>query len=345
VENVAVLALALVLDLAFGEPPNVVHPVAWLGRVIGWCFPAGRDSGLRMETKRKVKQFLYGMAVVLAVTGAATAAALFGLAYLQTVSSWAYVMAGAIVLKMTFSIRGLRKAAVEVKSLLLRDKLEQSRDELKALVGRDTAKLSEGQVVSAVVESVAENSCDSVVAPLFFFLIFGVPGAVAYRVINTFDAMVGHHGKWEYLGKFAARLDTAANWAPARISALMIVGAASRGGGKRWDNGLAPLDSAGPACGMTKVAGRGQGGVRSAWRVMRRDWRRTESQNAGWTMGAAAGALGVRLEKAGFYALGDENNALTTGTIDGSLRLLTGQTAIWGAVCLMVVVVRGLAGW
>ena len=136
---------------------------------------------------------------------------------------------------MTFSIKGLRRAAFKIKNLLQDDDLDKTRFELRALVSRDTAGLPRPLLASAAVESVAEGTCDSLVAPLFYFLLLGVPGAIGYRVVNTLDAMIGYHGKYEYLGKFAARLDDVLNYIPARLAALLLVLAAafqkSRDGG------------------------------------------------------------------------------------------------------------------
>jgi len=305
VENVAVLLLALAIDLAFGDPPNAFHPVAWLGRLIAPVMRPALRSGQR-------RQFVYGLVVVSLVTVAAAAGVYFLLVNLYEVSVIAYVIAAALLLKASFSLRGLRSAAVSVKRLLSAGKDDQARFELRALVGRDTAGLDRSQMTSAVVESVAENSCDSFVAPLFYFILFGVPGAVAYRVINTFDAMVGHHGEWEYPGKFAARLDDAANYIPARLSAFLLA----------------------LATGVTRQ------NLAGAWRVMRRDHRLTESPNAGWTMSAAAGALGLTLEKVGYYRLGGDGAAPTVAAIGASLSLLTGQAVIWAGMCLIVEVLR-----
>ena len=191
------------------------------------------------------------------------------------------------------------------------DKLAEARFELRSLVGRDTSKLDKSLMVSATVESVAENSCDSFFAPLFYFLFFGVPGAIAYRVINTLDAMIGHHGEFEYLGKFAARLDTVANFIPARITALIIVLAA-------W------------------ICKRNASG---AWRIMLRDRRKTESPNAGWTMSAIAGALGVQLEKVGYYKLGDNHNSLSLSTIDASLQIVMTAALIWSLLLILAEVI------
>ena len=139
-------------------------------------------------------------------------------------------------------------------------------------------------------------------APLFYFLFLGVPGAIGYRVINTLDAMIGHHGEYEYLGKVAAKLDSVANYIPARITALAIVVASWL-----WKQNAA-----------------------SAWHIMWRDRSNTESPNAGWTMAAIAGALQVQLEKVGYYKLGDSLNQLSLKSIDVTLKVVLTATAIWG---------------
>jgi adenosylcobinamide-phosphate synthase len=182
---------------------------------------------------------------------------------------------------------------------------------LKSLVSRDTDELNKSQVISAAVESAAENICDSFVAPLFYFLLFGVPGAIACRVINTFDAMVGYHGRWEYLGRFAARLDDVANFIPARITALIIV-------------------LASPIC---------RKNTSQAWHIMIRDHKKTESPNAGWTIGAIAGALGVQLEKAGHYKLGDNHFPLSVDTIDSSRQIILVAAIIWCLISTLAEVI------
>ena len=145
-------------------------------------------------------------------------------------------------------------------------------------MSRDTAALDAPLVASAAVESVAENATDSYLGPWLWFAVGGLPGAFAYRAVNTLDSMIGYHGPYEYLGKGSARLDDAMNLLPARVAGVLLVVAAPFQGGS----------------------------LREAWRVLRRDRRRTESPNAGWPMAAMAGALGVRLEKPGDYRIGGE---------------------------------------
>ena len=158
----------------------------------------------------------------------------------------------------------------------------------------------------------AEGTCDSLVAPLFYFLLLGVPGAIGYRVVNTMDSMIGYHGKYEYLGKFAARLDDVLNFIPARLATWLLVLSA-------W---------------VIKRNGR------HAWRTALRDHVRTESPNAGWPMAAMAGALDVRLEKAGYYRLGDGKTALAPETIDKAVRLFLTAASCWAPVLLLTGVIR-----
>jgi len=264
---VAVVLLAVALDLAFGDPPNRLHPVAWIGRALatGWRRLCHGPAWLLLVT---------GGALTLAVTAlaAATGALVSGLA---AALGPAGLVVEAAAMKATISPRGLVRAARSVAGALGGGALDEARARLAFhLVSRPTARLDAGEVASGAVESVAENLTDAVVAPIAFFLVLGVPGALAYRALNTADTMLGYReGPLEHFGKLAARLDDLANLLPARLAALAIVVAA----GAR---------------------------ARAAWSAMCREHARTASPNAGWTMSAMAGALGVTLTKANRYSLG-----------------------------------------
>ena len=265
------LLLAVALDLALGEPPNAVHPVAWIGRLIA--------LGRRLAGAGPPTALLAAGALVVAVTAAAAALGAAAVTHLTQSWGWAGVIVEAALLKCAFSLRALRTAAEEVRGALAADDLDRARHALgRHLVSRPTGGLDAAGVASGAVESVAENLTDSWMAPLVLYLMAGVPGAWAYRAVNTADAMIGYReGVLEHLGKCAARADDVLSWLPARAAALSIVAAA-------------PLA--------------GQSASR-AWRVMRRDGPRTASPNAGRTMAAMAGALGVVLAKPGHYRLGD----------------------------------------
>lgn len=189
------------------------------------------------------------------------------------------VILEALALTTMLALRGLVRAGRRVQAALRAGDLDAARRLVgRDLVSRPTASLGAEQVAAATIESVAENLTDSVVAPIAFYLAFGLPGVFAYRAVNTADSMIGYrHGALEHFGKVAARLDDALNFIPARLAALAIVAAA------------APIGA----------------DAAHAWRTMLAQHDRTASPNAGWTMAAMAGALRVKLEKSGHYVLGD----------------------------------------
>ncbi len=267
------IPLALLLDILFGDPPNRLHPTAWMGSLIAALMP------LRPHQKPAL-ELLFGASLVL---GGGTLVAGVGfllvrlIQLLPTPLEW---LATAVILKTTFSLRGLDRAALEVQAALETGDLPEARRLLSwHLVSRDTRPLTASQVAAATIESVAENTSDSFVAPLFFFTLGGLPLALAYRFANTADAMLGYRdAEREWLGKVPARLDDLLNFIPARMTGLFITLAAFLSG----KNG------------------------RQAWRILRRDAHLTSSPNAGIPMSAMAGALGVALEKTGHYCLGAE---------------------------------------
>lgn len=304
-DNLFILLLALTIDITVGDPPTSVHPVGWMGKLISLLE--------RLAPKKSLNgQFAFGIAIVIFGVAAFSVPVYFLLEYLSDLHRIAYIVMGSLLLKSCFSIIGLRRFALRVKNDLRASNLKSARISTGALVSRNTENLTEPLVIAATVESISESTSDSIVAPLFWFLILGVPGAVAYRMVNTFDSMIGYHGRYEYLGKFAARLDDVVNFIPARISGLMIV--------------LSTLSS--------------RENTSAAWRIMVRDHSKTVSPNAGWPMSAAAGALGVLLEKAGHYKLGEPHDELSIKKIDTALVMMYVATVIWVLICFTVEGVR-----
>lgn len=298
-----VLAGALALDAVAGEPPAALHPVVWMGRFYGWLrrrAPRGRS---------RAAAFAWGCVMALGgplVFGGAAWAIGCATAPLELLR----IVVEIYLLKSALSVRMLGQAAAAVARALADGDESRARFGLRSLVSRDTALLDEPLIAAAAVESVAENTSDSLVAPLCFFIVGGVPGAIAYRACNTLDAMIGYHGHTEWLGKAAARLDDAANLVPARLTAALLVVASA-------------LTGASP-----------RGALRAWWR----DGGRTESPNAGRPMAAMAGALGVELEKIGCYRLGGGAPA-DAATIDRAVTLL------YTASALMAVVAAGATWW
>lgn len=289
------LCLALLLDLALGDPPNRFHPVAWMGSVIA-------AAQRRAPRRGRMAQLVYG--ALLSVGGALIVAGLGRLleraiAHLPGPWSW---LAEAGLLKMTLSTRGLAAAAGEVRAALDACDLPEARRVVNwHLVSRDTTTLSVSQVAAATVESVAENTSDGIVAPLLYYALGGLPVALVYRFVNTADSMLGYRdAAREWLGKVPARLDDLANLLPGRLTATLFVGAAA----------LVGED------------------VRGAWRIWRRDGGTTASPNAGHPMSAMAGALDVELEKVGHYQLGAGQRPPAPEDVGRAVRLMRIATAL-----------------
>ena len=283
-----VIGLALLLDALFGDPPNRFHPVAWMGSTI---------AAVKRRASKRGNGWRFAYGAALDVTGMCVVAGIgcvltHLLALLPAPLRWS---GEAVVLKMVFSLRGLGAAAGQVEAALGANDLAEARRLVSwHLVSRDTSLLDASQVAAATVESVAENTSDGVIAPLFYYALGGLPAALAYRFCNTADSMLGYRDpEHEWLGKAPARVDDAANLIPARLTALLFVLASLRGAD-----------------------------ARRAWRVWRRDRRKTASPNAGHPMSAMAGALGVELEKVDCYCLGQGQRTATAADVGRAVRLM-----------------------
>lgn len=302
-----IAAIALTTDLALGEPPSRLHPVVAIGKTVSFLERKAPKHGPQA-------QLLYGIGMAKVAVGAFAAAAWAISRLLRGHHPVVQVLVEGFLLKTTFSVKNLFQEARKVQQPLQEGDVIAAREALRSLVSRDTSTLDEPLIVSAAVESVAENLADSVVAPLLYYAWGGLPAAVAYRAINTMDAMIGYHGRYEYLGKTAARLDDAANFLPSRLTALLIVGASA----------LAGADAKG------------------AWCTLLYHRNRTESPNAGWPMSAMAGALGVELEKPGHYRLGEPQKALSPGRIEQALGIARGAVGLGAGLYFGFEVLRGV---
>jgi adenosylcobinamide-phosphate synthase len=292
---VSVLVLALVLDLIFGDPsPNYperlqfkLHPTVWMGKFTSALKPHFKNPNPKTEK-------IMGILLALTVIVTFTLPVYFGLKlvyiYLGVI---VYVAVAAVILKLTICMKletEWGKAAA--KSISAGDLTEARK--YAHFSRRDNRELTGPQIVSSVIESLAENLTDFRLSPIFYYALFGVPGAVAFRAVNTLDGMVGFKDPENlHIGWFSAVFDTIVNYIPARLTTLLIILAAAVLG-EDYKNG---------------------------WKIACRDQAKIPSTNHGWQMAAMAGVLRVQLEKPGQYAVGDPNEELDSDKIIRSLRI------------------------
>jgi adenosylcobinamide-phosphate synthase len=307
----AALWLALLVDRWLGEPPARWHPVVWMGSYLGWMGARIAPQRLQAGPGRDRTRFALG-----ALAWSLGAVLVWGLAgaVQQWLLSW-HAVAGALLLglllKPLLAWAMLRDEVLAVEQAL-GTSLQAGRDRLAHLVSRDVQTLGASGVRESAIESLAENLNDSVVAPLFWFALLGLPGAALYRYANTADAMWGYRGlragrDWTWAGKWAARADDVLSWLPARLT----------------------------AAGLALVAG----GL--PLRALQTNAQRTPSPNSGWPMAAMALALGVQLRKPGVYTLHDSGRPPLAG--DTARAAVLGARAVLLLAGLLGAVLLGLA--
>jgi adenosylcobinamide-phosphate synthase len=258
--NLILMACALLLDAVIGDPrwlyARLPHPVVWMGALL-----QGLDTRLNNDTSGSIVRILWGgMALAMTLVVFTGAAWVFAIFLTKSIVGFALLV---LLTSTLLAQRSLYDHVRAVADPLTLANLAGARSALRNIVGRDTTQLEEGGIAAAATESLAENLSDGVIAPLLWGCLFGFPGIVAYKVINTADSMIGHRTpRHLYFGRIAARLDDVANLLPARLTGLLIV-----------------LVTASPR----------------ALRVMLIDAMKHRSPNAGWPEAAMAGALGIRL--------------------------------------------------
>lgn len=309
------IVLAYVLDLFFGDPKSVPHPVQAIGYLV-----SRSESLLLASFKGESRERYAGVAMVVFVTGTVYVISLMLVSLsLRYLGYWAGPVVPVYLAYTTISVKSLKEAALSVLSPLRDEDLHGARKMLSMVVGRDTEGLSQPEVVRGAVETVAENTSDGVVAPLFYLAIGGVPLALAYKAVNTMDSMVGYKSdRYINFGMAAAKLDDIANYIPARLTGLMMVGA------------TAVLSFLRP----------GRYSVSGSWSIFKRDRKNHASPNSGHPEAAMAGALGVQLGGESSYLgvkgvkpyIGDAVNPLGPGKISDAVRLMFATSVIAVAV-------------
>jgi adenosylcobinamide-phosphate synthase len=305
-----IILAAVVLDLLLGDPRCIPHPVVYIGRLI---------TVLEKWLRRGVRnERLGGLLLLLLTVAISSGTALVILVGSHAVSRYLGNAVAVILSWSCLAARSLHLESRQVADAIGRGELSEARRYLSFIVGRDTAELDEPEIWRATVETVAENTSDGVIAPLFYLCLGGPVLAVAYKAVNTLDSMVGYRNE-RYLefGRASARFDDLANFIPARITGLLMVAAA-------------------PLCGLP---------AKNSWRIMRRDGRNHSSPNSGIPEAAAAGALGLRLGGTNIYggrpvekpAIGDAVQPLSHSSWQGAVRLMYGAEALLIVVWLLVI--------
>ena len=292
-EGIVIVGFALLLDFLIGDPKTKYHPTAWIGKLIAVLVPFTRNNSPK-------KELFGGILIVFAVVAIVSTLLValdFGISLLtiDIVSLVVSIAVGSILLKTTIAIRGMQKHALSVVDALEKDDLDSARNHLSMIVKRNTKDLDKNHISSAVLESVSENTVDGITGPLFYYAIFGLPGAFVYRAINTIDSMVGYKTSlFRNIGWFGANCDTILNYIPSRLTGLVMILSALILG-YNW---------------------------KESFYIMKRDGRKLESPNAGFPIAALAGALGTKLEKINYYAVGDGNIEFTKSHIISAIRLM-----------------------
>ena len=292
-ESIIIIGFAIILDLIFGDPKNRYHPTAWIGNFIGSITTCMKNGSQNLEK--------FGGIFIVLIPVSISCIVLFGLEFsidLINAEFWSVVIStifGIILFKMTIAIRGMELHALAVLDSIQKNDLAQARKNLSMIVKRNTKNLDKNHILSGTLESLSENIVDGITGPMFYFALFGLPGAFAYRIVNTVDSMVGYKTyMFKNLGWFGANCDNILNYIPSRLTGLtMVLGAMLLG--HDWKN---------------------------CYAIFKRDGKKTDSPNAGYPMAALAGALGTTFEKIEHYSLGSGNQEITSKKVTDAIALM-----------------------
>ena len=304
------------LDCLLGDPLGRAHPVVLMGKLISFLENQLRPRFPKTPQGERTAGTI--MALIVPLVSAGVGLLLLLLAW--RIHPWVYLILSSFLCWQCFAARCLMTEAKKVVTCLEQQGLGAGRRQVSMLVGRDTENLTEEQVVKAAVETVAENTSDGMVAPLFWMALFGAVGGLFYKAVNTMDSMVGYkNDRYLHFGRFAAKFDDVVNFIPARLSALAMIASAF----------LLRLDG------------------QNAWRIWRRDRRKHASPNSAQPESACAGALRVQLGGSASYfgklyekpTIGDPIRPIERGDVDRACQLLYGTSVllllVFGAIVLL----------
>ncbi len=305
--HLAIFIIAILIDVTVGDPPERTekyYPIVWISRLMRLFDTITKRGNVRKE---EILGAVYAMLTIF----------IFGLPCLMLLfihSELLYVILGSLIFKMTFTIKGLERYG---KKAMEAGNLEEKREAVGKTVSREIVDLDEEHLDSAAIESVAENTTDSVIAPFLYFALFGVFGAMVYRVINTLDAVVGYKNRrYEHFGWFSAKADDVLNYVPERIAAVLIL---LSGGSSSKHGNLRNYD-------YENETGTGTG-------------TETGAGAAPLTIAAMSRVLKVKLEKVGHYVVGERFEGARSEDIGESIRIAKRSTFIFAFVCIVVMII------
>jgi adenosylcobinamide-phosphate synthase len=300
-DSLLIFVLAFLIDLVFGEIPDRIHPTLWMGKITDYIKPKLTNENPSVEK-------INGVLLCLLLITLFAVPAYFVLFWVREFLGWLpYILASAIALKTSFAIKCMKHYTLPVADAVEKGDYDRAKRLLPFIVRRSPKELTKRHIISAAVETIAEGTTDGITSPFFYFSLFGVPGAVAFRVVNTLDSMVGYKDRAHInIGWFSAKTDTIANYIPARLTAILMMLAALLLR-EKW---------------------------RESRRILQRDRKNMASVNAGWTISAMAGALNIQLEKPGFYKIGD-NIDLSPIHIKKALRIMTLTAILFGVSTIL----------
>jgi len=320
-EAILVVFFALILDFILGDPKNRFHPTVLIGKLIEKIVPYTINHSPNSEKSRGIILVIIVLGIVITLVSFISLgfSNIMYIISFNLVASAITIGVGALLLKTTIAIRGMEEHATAVMDAIENGDLDSARNNLAMIVKRNTRDLDKNHVISGTLESIGENTVDGITGPLFYFAFFGLPGAFAYRAVNTIDSMIGYKNSiFKNVGWFGANCDKILNYLPARITGLvMILGAMILG--NDW---------------------------KGSYQIMKRDGLKPESPNSGYPMAALAGALGAKLEKINQYTLGEGNQKLNKDHIKSAIALMKVTSILFcGIVTIPIIVVLAYFGW
>ena len=300
--NILIMILGYIMDLVFGDPYWFPHPVRFIGKLI-----SKTEKFIRKHAKSEESLKYWGILMWL-VPVVTTAIVTTFIVKIASFNKYVEIFVSAFIIYTTLSTKCLKDEATKIYKVLETGDIKKSRVQLSYIVGRDTTNLSQSEIIRATVETVAENTVDGTISPMFYGFLFGPVGAMTYKAINTLDSMVGYkNDKYLNLGCVSAKLDDVANFIPARLTAIFM-----------------PLGAF--LCGMNGI---------NSFKIAIRDRKNHKSPNCAFAEGAAAGAMGVQLGGTNIYfgqevykpTIGDKKRELENYDIVRMNKLMYATTA------------------